>query len=56
MSMEMHKLYDFHKFTITTDGRIKVTDPTFWSELTQLDGQKILGWRQENARFCREAA
>ena len=56
MSMELHKLYALHTITFTTDGRIKETDPPFWSELTQLDWQKILGWRQENARFCREAA
>ena len=53
ISMGMHKLYDFFKFLILPDGTIKVLDKNFWGELTKLDGQAVLGWREENARFCR---
>ena len=53
MSMAMHKLYDFFKFLILPDGTIKVLDRNCWDELTKLDGKKVLGWREENARFCR---
>ena len=53
MSMAMHKLYDFFKFLILPDGTIKVLDKNCWDELTKLDGKKVLGWREENARFCR---
>ena len=55
MSMGMHKLYDFFKFTILPDGTISVLDKNFWDELTKLDGQAVLGWREENARFCRNS-
>jgi len=53
MSMAMHKLYDFYKFTVLGDGTIKVLDKNCWDELTKLDGKRVLGWREENARFCR---
>jgi hypothetical protein len=53
--MGMHKLYDFFKFTILPDGTISVLDKNFWDELTKLDGQAVLGWREENARFCRNS-
>jgi len=49
----MHKLYDFFKFLILPGGTIKVLDRNCWDELTKLDGKKVLGWREENARFCR---
>jgi hypothetical protein len=55
MSMGLHKLYDFFKFTILPDGTISVLDKNFWDELTKLDGQAVLGWREENARFCRNS-
>jgi hypothetical protein len=55
MSMGLHKLYDFFKFTILPDGTISVLDKNFWEELTKLDGQAVLGWREENARFCRNS-
>lgn len=54
MSMVMHKLYDFHRFTILADGTISVLDKDLWDELTKLDGQNVLGWREENARFVRD--
>ena len=54
MSMAMHKLYDFHKFTILADGTISVLDKDIWDELTKLDGQAVLGWRVENSRFVRD--
>ena len=53
MSMAMHKLYDFFKFLIIEDGTIKVLDKNCWDQLTKLDGKQVLGWREENARFCR---
>ena len=53
MSMAMHKLYDFFKFLILEDGTIKVLDKNCWDQLTKLDGKQVLGWREENARFCR---
>jgi len=53
ISMAMHKLYDFFKFLILEDGTIKVLDKNCWDQLTKLDGKKVLGWRNENARFCR---
>ena len=53
MSMAMHKLYDFFKFLILEDGTIKVLDKNCWDQLTELDGKQVLGWREENARFCR---
>lgn len=54
MSMAMHKLYDFHRFTIRADGTISVLDKDLWDELTKLDGQAVLGWRKENSRFVRD--
>ena len=54
MSMVLHKLYDFHRFTILRNGTIHVLDRNCWDELNKLDGKKVLGWRKENARFCRE--
>ena len=54
MSMVLHKLYDFHRFTILRNGTIHVLDRNCWDELNNLDGNKVLGWRKENARFCRE--
>ena len=54
MSMEMHKLYDFHKFTILPNGKIRVLDRDCWEELNKLDGQKVLDWKSENARFTRD--
>ena len=53
MSMAMHKLYDFFKFTILSDGTIRVIDKNCWDVLTKLDGKQVFGWREENARFCR---
>jgi len=53
MSMAMHKLYDFFKFLILADGTIRVLDKNCWDQLTKLDGKQVLGWREENARFCR---
>ena len=49
----MHKLYDFFKFLILADGTIRVLDKNCWDQLTKLDGKQVLGWREENARFCR---
>ena len=54
MSMEMHKLYDFHKFTILPSGKIRVLDRDCWEQLNKLDGQKVLDWKSENARFTRD--
>jgi hypothetical protein len=54
MSMSMHKLYDFNRFTILADGTIKVLDKDLWKDLTDLDGQSVLGWREQNARFVRD--
>jgi hypothetical protein len=54
MSMAMHKLYDFNRFTILADGTIKVLDKDLWKDLTDLDGQSVLGWREQNSRFVRD--